>query len=346
LPGLNATLAVPDWPRLLGMPSARAVLRARPEDFEVEEVARIHPQGEGAHLWLWVEKRGENTDWVAGRLAQAAGCATRDVGYAGMKDRHAVTRQWFSVPAQGAAELPWADWRIDGVRLLDARRHPRKLQRGALAGNRFRIVLREWRGEPVDLAARLERIVTSGLPNYFGPQRFGHDGLNVRRGVQWLRDGGRLSRAKRSIYLSAVRSFLFNQVLARRVVADCWNRLLPGEVAMLDGTRSVFTCDAIDPDLQWRCREFDLHPSGPLPGRGGLQPGQEAGALEQSALAPYAELKSALARAGLEADRRSLRVKAAGLAWNLEADRLELAFELPAGAYATALVRELVSEVQ
>ncbi len=341
--GLGDLAAGSHWPRLCGLPLASAVLRASPEDFEVEEISRITPEGEGAHWWLWVEKRGANTGWAADRLARAAGCRAADVGYAGMKDRHAVTRQWFSLPASGRETLEWSGWDIEGVRVLEAVRHPRKLQRGALAGNRFRLVLRSLEGDADEVEARLRRIAERGLPNYFGGQRFGRGGSNVRTGVQMLLDGRRLDRRMRGLCLSAVRSVLFNRVLAGRVEADNWDRLLPGDIAMLDGTHSVFACPEVGADLEARCAGFDLHPTGPLPGDGGMQPDGEAAALERAALDSCGALVESLARARVNAARRSLRVRPAGLEWSRDDGCLELGFELPAGAYATALVRELVS---
>ena len=334
---------VPEWPRFLGRPKVMGCLRTQPEDFRVDELPQLWPCGEGHHLWLLVEKRGCNTDWVAGQLARAAGCATRDVGFAGLKDRHAVTTQWYSLPCP-ARDLPaWEEWKIPDVRILQARRHHKKLRRGVLQGNRFKVLVRSLEGDLNDLELRLEQMKLRGLPNYFGPQRFGHCGANVRNGADWLFNGGRLPRAKRSIYVSAVRSFLFNHVLARRLQQNSWDSLLGGEVVMLDGTRSLFLSDCGDSGLQQRCRDGDVHPTGPLPGAGGIQPRCEAAALEAAVLEPYRSLLDALGEARIEGDRRSLRLRVRELNWTLTGERLELNFALPPGAYATTLIDELVS---
>jgi len=344
----TGNIAAEGWPFLLGPPTVRGVLRAEPEDFRVDEIPLITPSGEGNHLWLEVEKRGANTSWVAAQLARAAGISARDVGFAGMKDRRAVTRQWFSVALQEAENVEFTDWRISGVRILRGVRHDRKLRRGALRGNRFEIRLRALSGGPdgaVDrLPERVEYLRQTGVPNYFGPQRFGRGGANLTRGLAWLQRGGRIKRSERSLFLSAVRSGLFNRVLGERVRRGDWNRLLDGEVAMLDGSHSSFECRLPDADLERRCAEFDLHPSGPLPGRPGraLQAAFEAGEVESQALAGCGEVVAALANAGVEADRRSLRVRPQGLEAELGDGELRLAFQLPAGAYATALLRELV----
>jgi len=354
--------AVPEWPYMLGKPVVKGNLRFQPADFEVEELPIVQPSGEGSHWWLWVEKTGANTDWVAGQLAKVYGCSLHDVGYAGMKDRHAITRQWFSLPVPQTTRtdpqpetgadftaynsLMPADPAIEGVRILRYSRHERKLRRGILRGNRFRILLRQVQGDLSSLEARLGRIDKLGVPNYFGPQRFGFGGANVERAVHWLQHGGRLPRAKRSIYLSALRSFLFNKVLAQRVSDGSWSSLLSGELAMLDGTHSIFMCDTLDEVLQQRCRDFDLHPTGPLPGRGGMAAANVALALEQNVLAPYADCIASLDHFGVDAERRSLRLRVSELSWEIQQDNLLLEFSLPAGAYATVVLRELINETE
>ena len=330
----------------LGRPTASGRLRSEPTDFRVSEIPLVEPSGQGNHLWLDVEKTGANTDWVAAQLARAAGVPRRDVGYAGLKDRNAVTRQWFSVGLQEAQRDDWRDWSIEGVTLRAGVRHERKLQRGALRGNRFHLVVRDLDGDRSGLEARLQAIAARGAPNYFGPQRFGHGGRNVERAVHWLEHGGRIRKPTRGIYLSALRSLLFNRVLSARVADGSWNRLLDGEVVQLDGRRALFDCALPDPTLERRCAEFDIHPTGPLPGRGGMRPQRAAGAFEEHILQADRRLVEALERAGLDAARRSLRLRAAGLEWRFADDRLELAFELPAGAYATSLLRELVSTTE
>jgi len=337
---------VPDWRRTLGRPEASGRLRAEPDDFQVWELPLVEPDDSGSHLWLEVCKRNANTQWVAGQLAAAAGVPVRDVGFAGMKDRRAVTTQWFSIGTQTAANTEWAVWEIPGVSILQARRHRRKLQRGALRGNRFRIGVHDLRGELSGLEERIALVARYGVPNYFGPQRFGRGGANVARAVDWLERGGRIRRSERSIYLSAVRSFLFNSLLDERIRLGNWNRLLDGDVAMLDGTHSTFACCLPDPELERRCAGFDIHPTGPLPGRGGGRGGREAmgaaAAVEASVLGGFTDLVEALKRVGLDAARRSLRMVPAGLAWDGDATALVLEFALPPGAYATSVLRELV----
>lgn len=318
-------------------------MRAEIEDFRVEELPLITPEGQGSHLWLEIEKRNANTDWVARQLASLAGVTGRDIGYAGMKDRRGVTTQWFSVALQEARDPDWKNWEVTDARILQARFHSRKLKRGALSGNRFRIVVRKLEGRSDDLGDRLQRVSEQGAPNYFGPQRFGHAGRNVAQGVNWLEHGGRLPRNKKSIYLSSVRGFLFNRVVSRRVELGNWNRIVDGDIASLDGSRSTFSCRMPDPELSRRCDEFDIHPSGPLPGGGEIQIAQEAAEIEESVLAPYETLVGSMARAGLKAARRALRLVPKGIEWEHDGRVLILKFELAPGAYATSVLRELVT---
>lgn len=336
------TVVADDWAWALGRPAATGRLRSMPADFQVTEIPLVEPSGEGRHLWLEIEKTGANTDWVAAQLARAAGAPRRDIGYAGLKDRDAVTRQWFSVGLQEADRDDWRSWSIEGVTVIAAHRHERKLHRGALRGNRFRLIVRDLRGDARDLEARLQAIATRGVPNYFGPQRFGHGGRNVERAMHWLEHGGRIRRPTRGIYLSALRSLLFNRVLSARVVDGSWDRLLDGDIAQLDGSRALFECTLPDDTLVSRCAEFDIHPTGPLPGRGGKRPARESAACEERILDPDRSLIEALERAGLDAARRSLRLVPRGFEWSQDGATLELAFELPAGGYATTVLRELV----
>ena len=333
---------IPEWPYSLGEPVATGVIRSCPEDFVVEEIPRVEPEGEGSHLWLWLEKRSANTDWVARELAKAVKCAHRDVGYAGLKDRHAVTRQWFSIPASDTAKDLLEDAVIEGVRILDIHRHPRKLKRGTLDGNRFYLEIRDFSGDPAQTEQRLKQIRTSGVPNYFGPQRFGREGRNVEQGFNLLTKNVRLQRNKKSIYLSAIRSFLFNQVLAERVRQGTWNSMIDGELAMLDGTQSIFPCEIPDTVIEDRCHRLDIHPTGPMPGEGGTQPERYAAELEREVLQNWPQLAEVLNEQRVKASRRALRLYPAGLEWELEGSDLKLAFSLPPGSYATTVLREIL----
>jgi len=293
-------------------------------------------------LWLWVEKRSANTDWVAKELARVAACATRDVGYAGMKDRHAITRQWFSVPVAQSTQEALENADIEGVKILKCRLHTRKLKRGTLEGNHFQLKIRQFTGNSGQTDRRLQQIQTGGVPNYFGPQRFGHGGQNVERGFQLLQKRDRLARNKRSIYLSAIRSFLFNQVLAERVRRGDWNRIIGGDLAMLNGTQSIFPCENPDTDIEDRVERLDIHPTGPMPGEKGTQPTGSALQMEQLVLQNWPQLIEVLRAQRVQASRRALRLYPAGLEWGYEGADLVLAFSLPPGTYATTVLREIL----
>jgi tRNA pseudouridine13 synthase len=331
---------LPDWRRAWGGPVLTGQLKSLPEDFRVTELADFDFDDSGEHDWLWIEKIDVNTAWLARRLAEFAAVPPKDVGYAGMKDRHAVTCQWFSVRRPGGDKADWANLQLPGVRVLERRRHSRKLRRGAHKANRFELRLRHCDG---DAEPMLARIAAHGVPNYFGEQRFGHDGRNVAM-AQSLFAGRRLRRDKRSLALSAARGFLFNEILDRRIAAGTWNRLLPGDVANLDGSNSVFDVDTVDEIIAERATLLDLHASGALWGRGGDAVGSRLLSDEQAAVAAHTELHAGLERHCV-AGRRALRMRVRELRWESDGDTLRLEFSLGRGSFATAVLRELVSYV-
>jgi len=332
------------WPHTAVPPLTAATLRAAPEDFVVEEQMPFVLAGAGEHLWLKVRKRGINTEQVAKQLARMAGVTRREVGYAGMKDRHAVAVQWFSLYLPGRADPDWGAL-PDGLTILEGARHTRKLKTGALSGNRFEIVLRDCQGDRAAVLRRSAEIGTRGVPNYFGEQRFGHGGGNVAEArALFAGVGKRCDRKQSGIYLSAARSFLFNEVLAQRVRAGNWDVAVDGDAMILNGTRSFFVPETVDDTIRRRLAEGDIHPSGPLWGRGELPTHAATRALEQAVADEHADLARGLERAGLDQERRALRVIPQELQaeW-LDDTSLRLRFGLPAGTYATALLRELAA---
>lgn len=325
--------------RAYGTPASAGRIRQCAADFRVDERLGFEASGTGAHLLLQVEKTELNTADVAKALAAHAGVASRDVGYSGLKDRHAVCTQWFTVPYS-----PTVDWRglaLPGFRVLAWERHNRKLKRGAHPANRFRIRVALDEVDGADLDARLRAVRNGGVPAYFGEQRFGRcfeD--NTRR----LLEGGRLPRMQRSMTLSGIRSDLFNRVLDRRVRDGSWNMALPGEYVNLDGTRSGFAATAADPDLARRVETMDLHPTGPLYGSGSSPARGEAASREDAVLAEFRPWCEVLARAGLKLERRPTRCTVSDLEWRLTDDGtvLELAFVLRRGQFATSVLREIL----
>jgi tRNA pseudouridine13 synthase len=324
-------------------PPLRGQLRSSPEDFVVEEILGYDADGNGEHAVLWVEKRGANTDWVARELAKFAGVAQVAVGYAGLKDRHAVTRQTFSVQLAGKPDPDWSIFPHPEVKVLAAMRHSRKLKRGALRGNRFVLVLRDVAGDHAAAERVLEQIAVRGVPNYFGEQRFGREGGNVAQ-ARAMFAGRRVERDKRSFLLSAARSQIFNEVLAARVERGVWDQPMDGEIWSLAGSRSWFGPEPFTAVLAERLARLDIHPSGPLWGQGEPPSQGEAGAMERSIGADNGDLAAGVASARMDQERRPLRLLPKDLSWRwLGADALELSFELQAGAYATVVVRELAS---
>lgn len=331
------------FPRAHGASACSATIRTTPEDFFVEEIASFEPSGSGEHLLLTVEKRGMNTAWAAKRIAAWAGVVESAIGYAGLKDRHAVTRQRFSVWLPKKIAPGIAALQSDDLRVLDHAWHWRKLPRGALAGNRFGLLLRDIVGDRTEIDARLATIRACGIPNAFGVQRFGKEGGNLDKALAMFA-GRRVKREERSLLLSAARSALFNDILARRVADGSWDRGLEGEVWMLAGSHSVFGPEPFDDALRARVEAFDIHPTGAMWGAGELRSTGEVRALEAGIAAGFAEGRFAagLARAGLKQERRALRIVLPDLRWEWpQADCLRLAFSLPAGCYATAVMHEM-----
>ncbi|MGI8561815.1 MAG: tRNA pseudouridine(13) synthase TruD [Luteimonas sp.] len=337
-------------PRAYGEAVLSATIRSQPEDFFVEEIDAFTATGAGEHLLLSVEKRAMTTQHAAQRLADWAGVEVGAIGYAGMKDRHAVTRQRFSVHLPGRqappleALVPGSGGAVPGQRmdvLADAW-HARKLTRGAHGGNRFRLVLRDVEGNAAAIETRLQAITATGVPNYFGGQRFGHGGGNVDKAIAMFA-GRRVRREERTHLLSSARSALFNRVLAARVRDGSWNRGLEGELWMLDGSRSVFGPEPWSDALAERLAAFDIHPSAPLWGQGALRTTADARALEESALgdAESAALQRGIEHAGMRQERRATRLHPREMYWTWQDGGMLISFLLPPGAYATALLAEM-----
>jgi tRNA pseudouridine13 synthase len=301
-------------PRAWGEPVAIGQLRVEPEDFVVEEELGFSPSGTGPHLLLKVRKRNANTDWVARQLALAAGCKPFDVGYAGLKDRRSVAVQWFTVPQPRSQGVTLAGLRTSEFEVLEAHTHNRKLPRGALSGNRFLICIRGFDGDPESVRRRLEAIACQGVPNYFGPQRFGRDGNNLAR------IGASLHQSERTYILSAARSLVFNAILAERVREGSWCQLEAGDVANLDGVGSIFAVESVDDVLRARIR-----------------------ALEERIATTLPEPCELVAAVGMKQERRSLRLAVRDLTWSREGTALRIAFRLTKGSFATTVLRELVS---
>ena len=337
---------VADLPSIHGGAAASGVIRAVPEDFYVEESLPFELSGEGEHLYLFVEKRELNSGDAARLLATAAGLRRRNVSMAGLKDKYAVTRQWFSLHLPGMPDPDFSDL-PPSVRILKQQRHTRKLHRGAIRLNRFRLLVRDLQGETELLAERLRLIARHGFPNYFGEQRFGRGYANLRRAIAVLEHGSTRSPVE-GMYLSAVRSMLFNLVLAARVSTDNWCTAIPGDVMQLSHSNSLFRVDDADADteIESRLSAQQIHVTGPLAGLPArIMPEDDALQYENSLLKEHQFWIEGLQRCSAKADRRPLRAPAGDLEFNLHGDQLQLEFTLQRGSYATSLLREVLTQV-
>jgi tRNA pseudouridine13 synthase len=322
----------------------QGLIRQSPEDFRVDEELGYDLDGTGEHLWIRVCKTNANTAWVIRKLSEITGVKQKDIGFAGLKDRHAVTSQWFSLPdTTHSIDLSVGSLAPD-IEILEITRHGRKLRRGGLRGNHFRIRVREAQGSAAAVEQVVAQIRADGVPNYFGEQRFGRDGQNIEQALGLFQGTYRpRNKNEKGLLISAARSELFNQVLVARVEQASWNLPLMGDVFQLDGSNSVFVADEIDEEIKGRVSRHDIHPTGPLWGRGRLMSHSGVSDLEQGVAASMPELRDGLEHAGLKQERRSLRLLVSDLQVKQEAaSSWVFTFFLPSGCYATSVMRELV----
>lgn len=325
------------------VPEIRGTLKAQNSDFCVDEIMPVTPSGEGEHVWVKIEKNGSNTDWVAQKLAQKTGLKPMSVSYAGMKDRHAITTQWFSLHMPGMQDPDFSALDETEFKILEQSRHDRKLKRGALTGNRFKVRITELQGDMGELDDRLQMIRELGVPNYFGEQRFGRDmGNLVKAEKLFNREIKKIKKQQRGLYLSAARSWIFNQVLSNRIIQSKWSEPLKGEVYMLNGKSGCFIDS--DPETnKLRLKRGEINLTGCLWGEGESMAMAEVLELENAVADELKVLATGLESARLKQERRSLRLMPACLEWTFEKNALTLNFELPAGAFATMVLRECVT---
>ena len=332
-----------------------ARLKNQLDDFIVEEYIPVEFSGEGEHCWLYIKKSGCNTDWVAEQLASYCDVKKMAVAYAGLKDRHAVTSQWFSVQLPGKPSPDWADFEsrfsagdsTEKIQVLQSFRHNRKLQRGALKSNSFNITLRDLSDTSdamfESLQQRCHQIAQRGVANYFGSQRFGRNYNNLDQAVKlFSRPRFKIAKHKRGIYLSAARSWLFNQILSERINRHVWDRRLPGDVFMLDGKSACFKDDATD-DIERRLELNEIHPTAPLWGEGDAMVTSDAAELESGVIDQLPVYRDGLIAARLQSQRRACRVIPGGLEGRRVDDNFVVTFSLPAGSYATVVLAEIFS---
>jgi len=321
-------------------------IKQSPKDFRVDEIPGFTPDGNGDHVYLTLEKKNLTTNDIVNRLVRFCGVKQRDIGFAGMKDKRAITSQVFSINLSGKDEPDWSLFESESISILDINRHIRKLKRGVLKGNRFNITINNIQGDTTDLVPILEKIKTQGVPNYFGAQRFGFDGSNLEKSWRLLNgDLKNVKRDEKSILLSSARSMIFNAVLNERVKNGSWNKLLDGEVINLDGTERHFK-EPIDDVLLERNQRLDIHATGPLCGLASraLEPSDEANEIERKVLDRYTDWIVGLKKMKLDHARRALRIAVKDFQWVISENKLFLDFTLTSGAYATVVLRELISD--
>ncbi|WP_044180340.1 tRNA pseudouridine(13) synthase TruD [Phytobacter massiliensis] len=330
---------------LHGKPAGSGLLKASPEDFVVTEDLGFAPDGEGEHILVRILKNGCNTRFVADALAKFLKIHAREVSFAGQKDKQAVTEQWLCARVPGKEMPDLSAFQLEGCQVLEYARHKRKLRLGALKGNSFTLVLREV-SDRADVDARLHAISQHGVPNYFGAQRFGIGGSNLQGALRWAQsDTPVRDRNKRSFWLSAARSALFNQIVSERLKKPDFNQVVDGDALQLSGRGSWFVATPEErEELQARVDGQALLITAALPGSGEWGTQRDALAFEQAAIADMPELQHLLVREKVEAARRAMLLFPQQLSWNWWDDvTVELRFWLPAGSFATSVVRETIN---
>ncbi|KTD06180.1 hydrogenase [Legionella gratiana] len=330
-----------DWPRVYGLPKSTAVFKNTPEDFQVNEFFDSSFTGQGEHILLKIEKRGLTTEEVVKSLAKLLRKPIKSIGYAGLKDRQALTTQWLSIHAPGEIIPEMEQYAAPGWRVLECTRHHKKLRPGFLTGNQFIIRLREV-SHLGDLQQRIEQIQEFGVPNYFGEQRFGREAGNLFKAEEMLVLGRKVKdRFLNGIYSSAARSWIFNLILSQRVVERCWNTPLSGDVMQLSGSNSIFVIDEVNEEVLQRIKDKDISPASPLPGRSKHKVKDNALALIHKIYASWQPWLNGLELFGLEEAWRANILHVEQFKYTIQNNRVELSFILPAGSYATAVLREL-----
>ena len=347
---------IPTWARAHGKPLIRGVFRAQPDDFYVEEQLPFELSQEGEHWYIFVEKTSQNTDWVSQQIALVLGISPRLVSYAGLKDRHAKTRQWFSVHLPGAKSIEVEKISdIEGVSVLQVAQHTKKLRRGCIQCNKFQLKLKQCQAAAYDQGAhflelvneRLEAIKRNGVPNYFGEQRFGHEGKNISHAQTLFSEFGtnafKVNKKKKGLYISAARSYLFNLILQERVQRKNWNSLMPGDLLMFFDGNTLFPATSEDRTiLEQRIETGELSPTAPLWGVSGkLTASEKTLVLENSILQAHSDLCQGLEAFDLSMERRRLVLKPLLFEWEWDRDTLILNMNLPTGSYATSVIREM-----
>ena len=330
-----------DWSALRALtegPGTGGTLRQEPGDFRVDEVPLYVPSGEGEHLYLQFEKTGHTTAHVLRELGEQVGVRDREVGVAGLKDRHAVTTQWISLPQKYEARVQ--NFALDGVRVLQLTRHGNKLGMGHLRANRFSVRVRGAAGHAGQAGQTLELLAAQGVPNYFGPQRFGLGGLNAEEGLRVVRGESRVRDPRvRRFLTTALQSVVFNGFVNLRLERGVFTGLLAGDMAKKHDTGGVFQVEDAEQESP-RAARGEVSATGTLFGKKVKPLTLDAGALEQEALSALG--LSADLFSSRKGDRRLTRVFPEDVSVSPENDGFTVSFTLPRGSFATSVLREIM----
>ncbi len=325
--------------------TASGQIRSTPRDFEVTELNDIELSGDGEHLWLYIKKIGCNTNWVAKQLSNVCQVPQRQVGYAGLKDRHAVTQQWFSVQLPKISDVGRIESALPNeVTIVQSSRHNRKIKTGQLDVNQFEIMIRNIDGDKQQIEQNIINIITNGVPNYFGEQRFGHDMGNIQKCQDWFSGTYKVkSRNVKSLLISTARSHIFNLILAQRIKGDIWDKPISGDILQLNKSHSWFPAsDATADEIDKRLNEFDIHLTAAMWGEDAVQSMDGCANLENAIAEQFPVYQQGFEKFRLKQDRRSMRICPIDFSYEWLDDDLKLKFKLLPGAYATGIVSELI----
>lgn len=325
--------------------SGNGIIRHQPEDFIVIEHNDVSFTESGEHLWLQVEKINSNTAWVATQISSACKVPARQVGYAGLKDRHAITQQWFSVQLPKIRDLDEIKAKLpDGVTIISNHWHKSKIKTGFLTCNEFNLRIRNIEGDRAQIEENIQSIKSQGVPNYFGPQRFGHDLNNIQQAKDWFTGTIKVNNKNlRGILISTARSHIFNLIVAHRITHNIWDQVIPGDILQLDQSHSWFPShDATNDELTQRLTDFDIHLTAALCGEDQVQSTEQCALIESQIASTQTEYQTGFITHRVKQDRRAIRIYPNQLAHQWDDQDLYLKFKLQTGAYATSVLREIV----
>ena len=327
--------------------TGRGTIRNKPEDFQVTELNDIDLSGEGEHLWLYIQKTSNNSIWVSKQLANVCQVPQKQVAFAGQKDRHAVTKQWFSIQLPKISDPDKIQSALgEGIQIIKSGKHSRKIKTGQLDANAFEIVIRDITGDKQQIENNIQNIIKNGVPNYFGSQRFGHDMGNITKCQDWFVGKYKVkSRNLKSLLISTARSHIFNLIVAKRIEQNTWDKCINGDILQLNKSHSWFpSSDASSDEIEKRLNEFDIHLSAAMWGEDAVQSHDDCAQLENSIAKEFPIYQQGFEKFRLKQDRRAMRICPLDFEYSWQnANTLQLNFKLLPGAYATGIMREVLS---